>query len=263
MHQAFPLLEVPLQYPPNSFPDRLKATTQYLDAVFGIHEMFHHSQETIFKKNTEDFTDPVFVVRCTDVPSWRQAIETELNGWREIELSLNSMPLKTLTMRIQKIIDRRKANAESDSKAQECWRETEHMERHEGVPNFVNQQAFLTSKLDTISTKNAWNDFAFDLKNQLHPFYYATGALLCEALQRLNRDQSWQQRIEAGRTPASEMVETLNQASCTNGRNETGTRRKIGVCTSMPQEIDAEQVVGPNGQAATAETHQPNPSSSQ
>jgi hypothetical protein len=144
--------------------------------IWAIHDPFHLYQQNAFRESDEAPAQAT----CSHPRAWTKFLELEFSDWKEVGPRL-----------LEKGI--------------------------EGTARYVDVHARLTA--GTLSQESRWNDELLPLlttRGNLPfpyselPFFYSTGTLWCEALERLMPGK-WQSEIEAGSTPEQVMRSFLGR----------------------------------------------------
>lgn len=168
-----------------------------------IHEMFHDFQ---FDKWSNMNSLPLReeLSTCANNTVWKVAAQKEMKYWSDLIDA--DHPFDVPISQIIELLKTRKSF--NDPETLKCWNKWEAWERIEGTAFFVEQAARLNSKVNELSQIN------LELKIMLNQFdgfssgtpgrepYYSTGSILCHLLQKNIKDNTWQNKIEIGSTPA-------------------------------------------------------------
>jgi hypothetical protein len=183
--------------------------------IWAIHEPFHLYQQNAFRESDEAPAQAT----CSHPRAWTTFLELEFSDWKEVGPRLLEKDIEQTTgfrQTLHRILDRR-AEIGMNTTLGQCLIETRQGERIEGTARYADVHARLTA--GTLSQESRWDDELLPLlttRGNLPfpyselPFFYSTGTLWCEALERLMPGK-WQSEIEAGSTPEQVMRSFLGR----------------------------------------------------
>jgi len=171
-----------------------------------IHEIFHIYQNLQWAQGYHDETDGNVISRdfsnCMQIPEWKDSF----HKLKDISMGLLAEKIpsgpKHLDV-IRQLISLRKSK---DPKVKACWKRYEFWEKQEGTAWYLDHQTTVHAGLLTEDyhrkvdafMMNGWQDSGH---------FYVTGAQICELLQTIYPDYSWQTKIQNGMTPFEVLAE--------------------------------------------------------
>ena len=167
-----------------------------------LHELFHAYQSRFESPGTPD---DVSLAKCRKSAEWKRKLSEELADWESLVGRIANEPKEKLRLVARQILRRR---ASADPSVQACWRLVEAQEWSEGMPTYFATAASKRAGLDRMADPRfLYENRKLSIDNPElfddgREFFYLTGSLMGQLLDRLNGNLSWQTDLEKGTPPA-------------------------------------------------------------